>query len=154
MDPTFSTVNGRDGNFPPASDWQAQCGFTGAKSKFPAERDQAPEPIFMDSSETAQTDLPQEEQEPDEKEQTEGEVGDKTEEKGAPESEGNGEEGTRPEGETGKKERSEGGIPNPPGDEATTDSDPPKGNNFKVDLDLPQRGRRDRGKITQSTFAQ
>ena len=84
MDPTFSTVNGSDGNFPPASDWQAQCGFTGSKSKFPAEIDQALEPIFVDSSETAQTDLPQEEQEPDEQEQTEGEVGDETEEKGAP----------------------------------------------------------------------
>ena len=40
----------------------------------------------MDSSETAQTDLPQEEQEPDKQEQTEGEVGDETEEKGALES--------------------------------------------------------------------
>ena len=78
--------------------------------------DQALEPIFVDSSKTAHNDLPQEEQEPDKQEQTEGEVGDETEEKGAPESEGDDKEGTRPEGEMGKKERSEGGLPNPPGD--------------------------------------
>ena len=103
---------------------------------------------------TAQTDFPQEEQEPDEQDQTEGEVGDETKEKGAPESEGYDEEGTRPEGETGRKERSDGGIPNPPGNEATTDSVPPKGDRFKVDPDLPRRGRRDRGKRTQPTFTQ
>ena len=116
--------------------------------------DQDLEPIFVDSSKTAQNDLPQEEQEPDKQEQTEGEVSDKTEEKVAPESEGDDKEGTHPEGETGKKEHSEGGLPNPPGDESNTNSYPPKGNHFNEDIDLPRRGCRDRDKRTQSTFAQ
>ena len=58
MDPTFSTVSGMDGNNPPQSYWQAQCGFIKGKRSLPAEETHSAEPEFIEPSDGNQIDEP------------------------------------------------------------------------------------------------
>jgi hypothetical protein len=54
MDPSYNTVNGRDGNDPPPAYWQAQCGFTKGKRVLPAEETHSAEPEFVSLSDKGQ----------------------------------------------------------------------------------------------------
>ena len=51
MDPTFATVSGRDGNNPPISNWQVQCGFKrGRRSQQAFDERYSVEPQFIQPS--------------------------------------------------------------------------------------------------------
>jgi len=50
LDPTFSTVSGRDGTQPPISLWQMQCGFRKGKKHLASEETHSEMPEFMSPS--------------------------------------------------------------------------------------------------------
>ena len=56
LDPTFSTVSGRDGTQPPVSLWQMQCGFRKGKKHLAGEETHSEVPEFTSPSDVQEAD--------------------------------------------------------------------------------------------------
>ena len=68
LDPTFSTVSGRDGTQPPVSLWQMQCGFRKGNKHLASEETHSVEPEFISPSDVQEaSDVPETVSDPDDR---------------------------------------------------------------------------------------